>query len=70
MQQTAILFMYTIHSFDPEFIKLHKHNGSQSFYKRKYNDDAPTEKRDRFLLQIRKLKWMLRLMKFSQSIWG
>ncbi len=64
--------MYSIHSFDPEFIKLHNENGSQSFYKRKYNDDddASEERKNRFLLQIRKLKWMLRLMKFSQNIWG
>jgi len=59
--------MYSIYSFDPELIKLHTLNGSQNYYKRKYIV-AESEKEVRFLLQIKKIKWMLRLIKLSELL--
>jgi len=59
--------MYNIHSFDPEFIKLHSSTGTRNFYERQYNypDNSESYK---FLLRIRKQSIVLHLFKMGRDL--
>ena len=59
--------MQSIHSFDPEYIKLHNKNGTRFFYLRKYIS-SDVVKGYRLLLRLRKKNFLLRAFQLNRKI--